>query len=755
MAVAHRPFVYMTQHNRADLVAVPSSYLRAGTVIVVDMEHWSNGNRDIIDGWRDDHDVEVYAYVMVEECRINGRNTWSERAKLYFGTGTAAPYYRNTGTGSTTNAYQSIPDGWLLEDGGGNFSATFTAPGGVNRTHTLRQNFSGALLMNFNSTAYKTNAHDFLDDFLAANDGHIDGLWIDSNGSYIAGASLPASMSGWAQQWFNWAQQLRARYPDLIMIGNAFQLDDSEAPAFGYSRWTGWPGNGNPAWCAAVGEHNTYSGNASAMTKMWNGTWADSEKAPRRHIIIASSVSDIGSWITHANGQGESLWISNQTSSPYVPPASAPDSRLSTGWIAEDNHLAGYQIGDRLDPGGPTAALAATAFSATATGSSVALTWTLPVDAAPRTRHVIARKPTTWGASEEFTAGTAVVDASPGANGAGSFTDTDVPDGTWFYKDFTVSAAGTTFTGPSQSVVVDTPEDAPVTDTYFAHTFTGSAGADPDAAVWSDPEARTSGLSMATGDVDGSGNLVLTVRASVAAVYGSLVMQKLNRLAWSNASRRALEVRMSKASATPAGASLSFYLAGPQGNTTGNTLTSVFAHPNWIRCEHIGSTFRVTRKADGTQATLYTGTAPAAGVEYSVWVLIGPDDLQVMLDGTVVVASIPWPPVGASQYEAGYLYFEASTNDAAVSTVGTFHRARMMRATPHQPEPPGAVVTAGTTSYTAVPAPDDDAVTGYTFYANQVEQTTGAGTLQTGVELDPGDYAIQVRTANPSPFLEV
>jgi hypothetical protein len=78
-----------------------------------------------------------------------------------------------------------------------------------------------------------------------------------------------------------------------------------------------------------------------------------------------------------------------------------------------------------------------------------------------------------------------------------------------------------------------------------------------------------------------------------------------------------------------------------------------------------------------------------------------------------------------------------------------------MRATPHQPEPPGAVVTAGTTSYTAVPAPDDDAVTGYTFYANQVEQTTGAGTLQTGVELDPGDYAIQVRTANPSPFLEV
>lgn len=88
-------------------------------------------------------------------------------------------------------------------------------------------------------------------------------------------------------------------------------------------------------------------------------------------------------------------------------------------------------------PGTPTA---------TPTGSSVALAWTASTDAVGVTAYDVHRSATTG-----FTPAAGTLKASPATN---SYTETNVPNGTWYYKIIARDAAGNASTASAQRSVV-------------------------------------------------------------------------------------------------------------------------------------------------------------------------------------------------------------------------------------------------------------------------------------------------------------
>lgn len=477
-------------------------------------------------------------------------------------------------------------------------------------------------------------------------------------------------------------------------------------------------------------------------------------------------------WATDAGGRLRFIVLSSRSSSPtdlqaYTGIDAAQIGAAPSGYTsssqnqvsgtvreARADHLQGWTWTEPGAGGGDTTPpLAPDSLTAgPVDGPDVPLAWSLPTDA-DRASFTIARKASSWGASENPSAGTAVVQQSPGADGAGSATDTP-GDGTWYYKAFTTDAAGNVQRGgPTASATVATTAEEPP-DAYADHAHTGAAGDPPDPAVWSDPEDRTPGLAASsTGVQDGAGLLVMSARAAVQGAWGSMIAQRLVRLDLKQAARRALLVELGLG--TPAAsASASFYLVGPgAGADIGNGLDNVYGHPNWLRCEQLGTTFRVQRNVDGAVSTLYSGPAPSATL-YPVWLLIGPEDVAVMVDGATVVPLQPRTPDLVTPFGEAFLYLEAATSDATTGVVARFGGVAMMRATPSQPAAPSLEVTGGETTYTADPAPAEELVDLYRFTLDGEVVATSGAEQATGPELGPGEYALTVQTENPSPFEE-
>lgn len=474
--------------------------------------------------------------------------------------------------------------------------------------------------------------------------------------------------------------------------------------------------------------------------------WAEDAQSRYRHMILSSrstgptdlqAYTGIDAWI----GAAPSGYTSSSQSQVTGTSKTAwPDHQQGWTWTAPGGG------GDTTPPAAPSA------FSAgPPDGSDVPLTWTLPTDA-DRASFIVARKASSWGASEQPEAGTAVVTQSPGADGAGSATEVGVPDGTWHYKAFTRDAAGNTnLAGSSSTVVVSTASTVdPVA--HFRHTFDGVLGDPPDQDVWTDPDLRKPGAgSSSTGALDGAGALALTMRANVQGTYGSVVVQRREPIDLGQSARRCLRVLIGLEG--PAGASASFYLVGPGDQGDGSGLTNVYGHPNWVRLEQLGTSFRVVRKVNGALATLYSGAAPTAG-PYEVAVLIGPDDWSVRVAGVEVVPLQPRTPDFTPGFSTAFLYLEAATNDAGQDTVATFALAEMFRATPTAPTGGTAGVSGGQTDYSADAAPADEGELTWRWFIDGALQAQAAGPAAVGAELAAGTYTLGVQTENASPFTE-
>jgi len=403
--------------------------------------------------------------------------------------------------------------------------------------------------------------------------------------------------------------------------------------------------------------------------------------------------------------------------------------------------------------GDTTPPQAATAFAVgTPTGSSLPVTWTLPADS-DRASFRIYRKATAWGASETLANGTLAYTATPGAAGAGSTTLTGLPDGTWYFKSFTVDAAANVqANGPASGAVVIAAATGPAL-TYKDESFVGLAGAKPDATVWTDPDPTASGLASGTLRLDGSGELRATVKAAVDATYGGVVLQSRDRISWaSERPRRALLVEMGGSGAV--NGSSSFYLIGPSGTESGAGLvwSSLFPYPDWLRFEHFNSTFLIRRRTQGALETLYSGAAPAG--LYEVWLLIDTTTLTVEVNGVEVLSLSPWTDDFTTPFDEAFLYLEATTDDNPAGWTARFGSFRFMRATPSEPGDPTAVVSPGQTEYSSPVPPAEDLVDTWRYLIDNVEVAEGSSRTLVGAELNPGEYDLGVETENASPFVE-
>lgn len=402
-----------------------------------------------------------------------------------------------------------------------------------------------------------------------------------------------------------------------------------------------------------------------------------------------------------------------------------------------------------------TPPLAPTAFAAgAASGSSVPFTWTLPTDA-DRASFSISRKATAWSSGQGPSAGTTIYTATPGAAGAGSTTVAGLPDGTWYFKAFTTDAVGNIQPGgPSSGPVTIAAAQGPAR-TYVDDSFVGAAASKPDPSTWTDPDTASANLTAgSTMRLDGSGELRITAKAATDGVYGGVAVQYRDRITWASARpKRALLVEMGGSGGT--NGSTSFYLVGPSGAETGDGLTwsTLFPYPDWLRFEHINSTFTITRKTAGASTVLYTGAAPAG--LYEVWLLIDTDTLKVRVNGVDVVDLSPWVAEFSTPFDEAHLYLEAASDDNPTGWTARFGSFRFMRATPSEPGDTEVVVSPGVTAYTSPDPPAEELVDTWHYFVDAVEVATSSTPDTTGPELAPGTYDIGVQTENASPFVEV
>lgn len=573
--------------------------------------------------------------------------------------------------------------------------------------------------------------------------------------------------------WF--LDQVRAIFgPEVLMVAN--NTFDTSASALGIGKsldqitggYTSMQKGGHPALNGMMfegaeggansGQHPVSYVNAvvakSATSQSPGGyNWAEQAGDRRRFYVLSSKGNSMvpyagcdWCWVGGApNGYDT---VSGQVQVAGTAKTQWPDHLVNWLWTAP-----GGGGGGDVTP--PTAVTVLTADAPD--GSAVTFHYTLPSDA-DRATFTLSRKSTVWGSSDTPANGTTVYTASPGAAGAGSTTQT-IPDGTWHVKAFTSDAAGNLQTGGAVvDVTVQTAAQGPA-DAYFAHTFTGTAGAKPDQDIWTDPALTSPGVSAdTTAALDGAGNYVVRAKALVAGQWASVVTQRRSPVDLSGAARRCLLVDLSH-TAGGSDTSSSLYLLGPgtQGES-GAGLSAPFSWPNWLRVERVyNATMRVLRKSNGTLSTLWEGTPPPDGTPFRVAILIGPSDQAVMIGGTMVVTL---SDRGSAPFSQALLYLETATAVADAETVTKWSLAEMFRATPHAPGDPTATVSGGLTHYGAPAPPAEDPPLTWRWYIAgtkraQVSTTGGTTPAATGPELPPGAYAVDLQTENLSPFAEV
>jgi hypothetical protein len=637
-------------------------------------------------------------------------------------------------------------------------------------------------------SAWWAHVVEWIVDFWTRHNGRFDGFFLDVLGNRLwvsvwntLNSTADARAGDGRTEAMNWVRgvhwgisQIRAALgPEVILIGNnTYDQIIQSTYGNGINSISSIPGalptmakGGHPGLngcmfegaqgLASSGQHSvarvtaTIAGTPTGGVAPNGWEWATLADDRLRFMCISSrgtAQTDLQAYtgIDH-------LWVGAMPSGYTSKAQTQVNGTTKTAWPDHyEDWLFGDTTGDTTPPAAPTA------FGAgPASGISVPVTWTLPTDP-DRAQFIVARKASGWEAGQGPTSGVAYTAIVPGAAGAGAL-NVEAPEGTWWFKGFTVDAAGNVnTTGPQAQVTVSTTvEDPP--DTYATHTMEGTAGGKPDQAVWTDPDMRMIGVAgTSLARLDGAGRLITPVTAAADGVYGSVIFQRRVRLGWQADAARALMVEMGGSG--PAGGATSFYLVGPSGTSFGDGLINVFDYPTWLRFEQLGSTFRVVRKIDGASATLYSGSAPTADL-YEVWVLITAGRLVVQVGGVQVLDQEPWAPEGVAAFVDGFLYFDLANDDAAAAWEARLGSVQMMRATPGAlPEPTAEVIVEpgqpGRTEYAVAAAPAEEMVTSYRFLIDGNVVAQGPEPQQTGAELPPGEYEFGVQPQNASPFVE-
>ena len=519
----------------------------------------------------------------------------------------------------------------------------------------------------------------------------------------------------------------------------------------------GWTFDGPPADTTPPLAPSAFNaGPSSGLTVPFTYTLpTDSDRAT---LLIARKATSWGSGQTHTAG----VTVATITPAPAGSGSGNASNTPEGTWFFKaftldavgNENTTGPQVsvvvaatGDTTPPQAPSAFAVGTP-----SGSSLPITWTLPTDT-DRASFRVYRKSTAWAAGESPATASLVYTATPGAAGAGSTTLTGLPDGTWYFKAFTVDAAGNVqANGPASGAVAISAAAGP-SFTYKDESFVGVAGTKPDSAVWTDPDPTASGLASGTLRLDGSGELRATVKATADGTYGGVVLQSRDRFSWaSERPRRAMLVEMGGSGA--ANGSSSFYLIPPSGTQSGSGLVwaSLFPYPDWLRFEHLNSTFTISRRTQGALSSLYSTAAPAG--LYEVWLLIDTTTLVVMVDGVEVLSLSPWTDDFTNPFDEAFLYLEAATDDNPAGWSARFGSFRLMRATPSEPTDPQFEVEPGQTTYTAPTPPADELVDTWRFLIDNVEVAEGSTPELTGPELPPGTYELGSEVENASPFVE-